>query len=177
MATPLKLRLDRLAPDRPTPFRHEPDPQERATLIESLDLIELRKVRLEGALIPEGRADWRLEAHLGATVVQPCSVTLAPVTTRIEEPVIRRYLEHYAAPLETEAEMPEDETAEPLPESVDLAAVLAEALALALPPFPRAEGAAPGDLAHGPPGAAPIEDTQVNPFADLARLKRPDGEA
>jgi hypothetical protein len=44
----------------------------------------VRKLRFIGTLEPEGAQDWRLTADLGATVVQPCVVTLAPVTTRLE---------------------------------------------------------------------------------------------
>ncbi len=77
--------------------------------------------------------DWRLEAKLGATVVQPCVVTAEPVTTRIDDPVTRRYLAQMPEPQGDEVEMPEDDSAEPLPDVLDLSAVMAEALALALP--------------------------------------------
>jgi len=162
--------------ERPTAFRHVPGEAEVEALTEALDLLGLRKARLEGTLAPEGRADWRLQAHLGATVVQPCSVSLKPVTTRIEEPVTVLYTADYRPPAEGEAEMPDDETTEPLPETVDLAAILAEALALALPPFPRAGDAELGETAFGPPGAEPLRDADVHPFAALSPLKGRDSE-
>lgn len=166
------LRLGRLSAREETPFRLEPDAEARARLAEALDLLALRKLRLEGRLVPEGARDWRLEAVLGATVVQPCGVTLAPVTTRIDEAVERRYLAHWAEPeAGSETEMPEDETAEPLPETLDLEAVMAEALALALPPFPRAEDAELGRAAFAEPGTDPLTDEDVRPFAGLRSLK------
>jgi uncharacterized metal-binding protein YceD (DUF177 family) len=73
-------------------------------------------------------------------------------------------------PSESEAEMPEDDTAEPLPETVDLSAVAAEALALALPAFPRAEGAGLHVQAFTEPGKAPLTDDDVKPFAGLSGL-------
>ena len=169
---PTRLVLSRLPTTEPTAFRVEPDPESLNGLARDLDLLGLRKVRFEGQLIPEGRNDWRLEAILGATAVQPCSITLAPVTTRIDTPVARRYSAAYVAPSETETEMPEDDSLEPLPDSVDLMAVLSESLVLALPDFPRAEGAELGEAVFAEPGTEPLTDQAVKPFAGLADLKK-----
>lgn len=152
-------------------FDVTPGPDRLAALAAELDLLDLRKLRFTGRLQPDGPRDWRLEATLGATVVQPCRVTLKPVTTRIDEPVLRRYLARWDEPVKAEAEMPEDDTAEPLPETLDLGAVLAEALALALPPFPRAEDAEEGSQVFAGPGTAPMTDKDVKPFAGLASLR------
>ena len=150
-----------------------PDADERASLAEELGLLGLRKLAFTGQLTPDGARDWRLDARLGATVVQPCVVTLAPVTTRIDEDVIRRYLaEMPDLPAGDEIEMPEDETAEPLPASLDLKTVMREALALALPDFPRAEDAPAGDMSVTRPGSEPLSDDDVKPFAALKSLRK-----
>lgn len=168
-----RLRLAALGTKGPTPFDLVPGPDALAAMKDRLGLLGLRKVRLAGTLAPAGQADWHLEAALGATVVQPCAVTLEPVTTRIEEPVERRYLAAWTVPEEAEAEMPEDDSAEPLPDWVDLNAVLEEALALALPAFPRAPGAELGEIEARPPGADPLAaDDRENPFAVLEELKK-----
>nr|WP_243645014.1 DUF177 domain-containing protein [Rhodovulum euryhalinum] len=160
------------------PVRLVPDAETRAGIAARLGLEALRKLRFEGTLAPEGRRDWRLAGHLGATVVQPCVVTLAPVTTRIEADVVRSYRADMPPPPPGhEVEMPEDETEEPLPEVLDLMAVVEEALALALPLYPRAEGAGIAAAVFGPPGVAPLRDEDTKPFAALARLKdRREGE-
>lgn len=148
-------------------------------LAQEMDLIALRKLRFAGVLRPEGSRAWRLEAQLGATVVQPCVVTLEPVTTRIEEEVTRLYTPDYAA-IEARAQdaadkdgvpMPEDDTVEPLPAVIDLAAVMAEALALALPQYPRADGVSLGEAVYAAKGVAPLRDDDVKPFAGLAGLR------
>ncbi|MEO1238284.1 MAG: YceD family protein, partial [Pseudomonadota bacterium] len=127
---------------------------------------------LEGRMIPEGQSDWRLEAKLGATVVQTCVVTLTPVTTRIDVPVTRRYLAYMEpVPDAGEIEMPEDDTIEPLPGAIDLHAVLAEALALALPDFPRAPDASLENHTFTEPGKAPLSDADIKPFAALKALR------
>lgn len=169
---PSIIRLSKLPAGKPTTFRLVPDPDDLRRLAGALDLIDLRKVRLEGTLSPASAQNWNLDGTLGATAVQPCSVTLAPVTTRIDVPIRRRYMADLVAPTETETEMPEDDSIEPLPQTVDLEQILTESLALALPDFPRAEGAEMEQAAFSAPGVAPMTDDEVKPFAGLAALKK-----
>ena len=166
------LRLSRLARSQPVAIAIQPDRDALDALAERLDLLGLRKVRLTGELTPEGDTGWTLDARLGATVVQPCVATLAPVTTRIEETLERRYRADLAPPPDGgEVEMPEDDSIEPLPETLDLQAVLEEALALALPPYPRADGAEAGDAQFTEPGKTPMTDDDARPFAGLKALR------
>ena len=60
--------------------------------------------------------------------------------------------------------------AEALPEVIDVAAVAIEALALALPLYPRAKGIDLGSVVATPPGAQPLTDETLKPFAGLAGL-------
>lgn len=167
-----RLRLGALPTGTPTVFEIVPDAESRGALAERLGLTKLSKLRFSGTLHPEGRGDWRLEATLGATVVQPCAVTLAPVTTRIDATVLRRYLANLPAPdAGAETEMPEDDTVEPLPRTLDLPLVMEEALSLELPDYPRASGADFEGQSALPPGAAPITDAETKPFAGLASLR------
>jgi uncharacterized metal-binding protein YceD (DUF177 family) len=153
-------------------FDLAPDAGQRARLAEDLGLSALPSLRLAGALVPRGASDIDLHATLEATVVQPCVVTLAPVTTRIAERVERRFLADYADPQGGETEMDGDDTREPLPDTIDLLAIAAETLALALPPYPRAPGAELGEAVFGPPGQEPLRDRDLRPFAGLAALRR-----
>lgn len=166
---PLVLaRLSRVGEVR---FELTPDAPARAALIRELGLEALRKLRFSGRLIPEGRRDWRLEADLGATVVQACVVTADPVTTRIDEKILRRYLADMPEPEGVEAEIPEDDSAEPLPLTLDLAEVMTEALALSLPLYPRAPGAELGEAHFAAPGTVPLSDADARPLSGLAALR------
>lgn len=172
------LRLADLSARKPTRFALEPDAATLNSLGASLDLLELRKLRFAGALHPSGGKDWRLEATLGATVVQSCSVTLTPVTTRLEETVTRRYLADWVEPDASEVEMPEEDDVGPIPATLDLEALLAEELALALPLYPRADGVALGAAVFTEPGKAAMTDEDARPFAALGQLRtvpKPDG--
>ena len=163
-----RLRVAHLNPNADNPFDLAPDADQRAALARELDLLDLPALRMTGAIRAEGKDDWRLTAHLAARVVQPCVVTLAPVETAIEDEVRILYSPHAPAPDEDEAEMPDDET-EPLGATIDLAAVMAEALSLALPLYPRAP-----DATFDEGEAAPDPDRQ-QPFAGLADLLKRDG--
>ncbi len=152
-------------------FAVEPDAQARDALAAELGIMGLKKLRFIGTLAPSGRRDVTLEADLGATVVQECGVTGAPVTTRIDEEVTRRYLADWIEPEGDEVEMPEDDSAEPLPPVIDVEAVMAEALALALPLFPRAPGVEPVEVSVTEPGREPMTDEDAKPFAGLRALR------
>jgi hypothetical protein len=101
--------------------------------------------------------------------------TLEPVSTRVETPV-RRLYSPSVAPVEDGAEFvvsdldAEDEV-EPLADRIDLGQAALEALSLALPAYPRKAGAAPVEASIAPPGAAPIAEAEVKPFAALAALR------
>ncbi len=163
-----------LTTKRPTAFALQPTAGERTALAEDLGVTAIRKLRFSGEIRPEGKRDWRLDATLGATVEQPCVVTLDPVTTRIDVPVTRRFLTDMPDLTEDdegEVEMPEDDTIEPLGREIDLMAVMAEALALNLPLYPRAQGADLGAAVFAEPGVTPMQDEDAKPFAGLAELR------
>ncbi|MEC3862145.1 DUF177 domain-containing protein [Mesobacterium sp. TK19101] len=171
-SAPRKLRTAGLSQGHPTPFLLAPEPEERKSIAQDLGLGALRKLRFDGAVHPEGHDGWRLQAKLGATVVQPCVVTLVPVTTRIDVPVVRVYSRDADTPAEgSEIEMPEDDTLEPLTEVIDLGAVMIEALALNLPDFPRADGAALDESDTEDPAEDPFEEEENRPFAALQALR------
>lgn len=165
------LRFADLPARKPTRFSFTPQGGTLAMIAKAVGVSELRKLRVQGSVTPTGGRDWRLEAELGATVVQPCGVTLAPVVTRVDIPVERRFLAHWDTPEADEAEMPEDTSAEPLPEVLDIQALAIEELALAVPDFPRAEGAELGQMLAGPEGVEAMTDEAAKPFAGLAALK------
>ena len=166
------IRLSDLDQGKKTPFELAPSREEREALAQELAIPEITKLTLKGQLKPLSTRDWRLEAHLGASVVQDCVVTLEPVKTRIDEAVARTYLADFEEIEDAEAEMPEDETVEPLEREIDLGRIMAEALALHLPDYPRVSDAKPVDLSVAAKGVEPLSDEDVKPFAGLAELRQ-----
>jgi len=167
------LRVRELSPRKVTRFSIIPTAAEMAEIATELDIRALRKVRFEGEVSAMGRADWRLKGTIGATVEQSCIVTLEPVGARIDETVERHFIANLEEPDEEDAEieMNENESIEQLGETIDLWETMIESLALALPLYPRAKGAALGELNVTEPGKDAMTDEQAKPFAGLAALK------
>lgn len=161
------IELNRLRDLTEFDFDISPTPEEAERLARLMGARGVRKLRFAGRLTALG-GGWELTGTLGATVIQTCVVTLDPVTSRVDQPVRRLFLP-MAAPRGVDFAIgdEEDEDIEPLGDRIDLGLVAIEALALALPPYPRKEGAA---LASSFPGGAEETET-VKPFAALAALR------
>ncbi len=169
----LSYKVAELPKSRDVSFSLIPDASARAAIAADLDLLGLRKLRFEGTLGDDGKRNWVLSGKLGATVIQACVVSLAPVTTRIDVDVTRRFLAEMPEidPEESEIEMDEDDSIDPLGSEIDVSAVMVEALALHLPLYPRASDASLGEAVFAEPGTAPMRDEDARPFAGLAALR------
>ncbi len=166
------IRFCDLSQNSPTRFSLTPDATSRAALAQDLGISGIRKLTFQGNVQADGRSDWVLEAKLGATVIQPCVVTLEPVVSRIDQPVTHRFIADFTTPQEgEETEMPQDETLEPVPNEIDLTRIMAEALALALPDYPRIKGAQLENSNFAAPGIKPMTDAEARPFAGLSKLR------
>lgn len=158
------------------PFDLVATPEEAAAVARLMDAQAVRKLRFRGRLSRAPREAWRLEAELGATVVQTCVVTLEPVTARIDAPVRRLFTPDLDPdPAEVVLMEIEEDEREPLTPRIDLGLVAIEALALELPDYPRLKDA---ELPNAPGPAAADSDAEEKPFAGLAALRsKMDGEA
>lgn len=170
-----RFRVADLPQNSSTPFDLRPDQAACESLRNQLGLSALRKLSFAGKIAGIGKSDWELTGMLGATVVQPCVVTLEPVTTRIDVKVQRRFLAHMDLPESgddgEEIEMPEDENAEALGNHIDAEQVMIEALALNLPLYPRKNDASLDESVFTEPGKTPMKDEDARPFAGLASLR------
>ncbi len=164
------VRVSELSQTAENGFALRPNGDALKKIAAELELTTLRKLSFAGRLKPLGDTDWLLEGRLGATVVQPCVVTLEPVTTRIDVDVTRAFIRDYVETDEPEAEMQEDDTSEPLGTWIDPAMVMCEALALAVPDYPRKDEVDAGKMIFTKPGEKPMTDEDARPFADLKGL-------
>jgi len=153
--------LTRLGAD---PFRQEiaATETERAALARRFELVSLDRLSASVELVREGGGTILLRAEFDAAFAQTCIVTLDPVPGTARENFALRYGPPEADP--GDAALGDDEPAfEPLTgDAIDIGEAVAQEFSLALPPFPRAEGAVVDEAAE----ASPAE----GPFAALARL-------
>jgi uncharacterized metal-binding protein YceD (DUF177 family) len=152
-------------------FDISPTETEAAALARLLGAQALKKLRFTGRLVPLARGNWQLDARLGATVVQTCVVTLEPVNSRIDQTVRRRFVpQQEVRGVELVVSPDEDDEIEPLGDRIDLGLVAIEALALALPAYPRKPGVSLDPALTGRDVLA-TDESEMKPFAALAALR------
>lgn len=147
---------------------------ERAALARRFGLLGLDRF---AAMLRIGAADGggpiRVDGHLSADATQACVVTLEPVASRVEEDFCLLYslkadpavVEAGEVIVEPEGEGPP----EPLGGAgIDLGEIVAQQLALALDPYPRAPGAASAEPSGEGTGPEPAAE---GTFAVLRSLK------
>jgi uncharacterized metal-binding protein YceD (DUF177 family) len=141
-------------------------PAERAALARRFGLLGLAKLEARCRLRPVAGGMIELACRFAAAATQECVVTLAPVEAAIEQSFQLRYAldpKLLAAGPEEEIDLEADDPPEALEHgAIDLGEAVAQHLALALDPYPRAPGAA---------FASAGADSAANPFAILKRLK------
>lgn len=168
------VRVARLSRKQPTPFDIEADAEELGAVAAFLDLPRVERLSFKGAIAPAGAEGWEVSGRLVARLEQTCVISLAPVPARHDVEIRRLYLPADQVPAAREVRVAPDEEDEPdtFETTIDPGALALESLALMLDPYPRAPGAELGQTRFAPPGAAPIEEEEDRPFADLAALKR-----
>ena len=128
------------------PIAAEPD--ERAALARRFDLLALDRLEAEVRLKRSSRDLVRVEGELSAEVVQACVVSLEPVRSSIREAFSLLY-----GAVEEDRDVLVDldsEIVEPFDGSaIDIGEAVAQQLALALDPYPRAEGASLAESVGG----------------------------
>ena len=166
-----------LAPDRlgmaPVEEDIAADAEERAALAERFDLLAMERLTANLRLDPvPGKPLLRLSGRIAARVTQRCVVSLEPVHSDLEEAFSQLYTLDPAADGADGADVVVEAEAEEPPEPVgaggiDLGEVVAQHLAIALNPYPRAPGA------HMPPegSGAAEEPSSASPFSVLKSLK------
>lgn len=170
------LPVDRQSPPRQV-FSIEANAKERAALAKRFGLVALDSLKAEGSLetLDHGRRAF-LQAHLTAQVTQSCVVTLEPVPVTIDESFVLEYDADADPAALAEPEIPDDlevflaqpDPPDPLIDgAVDVGESVAEHLALALPPYPRAPGV---DFVE----TSALEPTEESPFKALAGLIKKD---
>jgi uncharacterized metal-binding protein YceD (DUF177 family) len=166
------LRISEIPKSKAMPFDIAFTDRDLEAIAGILGAQSVKKMRINGKLVPSGAKDWQLTAMVGATVIQACVVTLDPVQTRVDTPVSLTFSADYEFNEDdTVVEMTIDETIEPLTDEIDLASIAIEAVAMALPDYPRSENAQLESAVFSEPGIAPMTDEDTKPFASLASLK------
>jgi hypothetical protein len=168
-----RFRIDNIPPEG-REIEVKATEAQRAAIADRLDISALDK--LEAKLrLTRFRGGLRIEGRLEAITEQPCVVTFEPVKQAMDEEVERVFLPASEQPAVsvTHPEVYIDLEADELPDyfeghEVDLSEALVETVALALDPYPRAEGVTVEDLGLGE------DEADESPFSSLKSLIDPE---
>ncbi|MDO8534702.1 MAG: DUF177 domain-containing protein [Xanthobacteraceae bacterium] len=145
-----------------------PEETNRASLARHAGVLAVPRLVARLNLVPEGRGGAMVEGTLEATVRQACVVSLEPFDQAIVEPISLRFVPAERLTSDRAGAIDAGQAGAPDPligGKIDLAAVVAEFLALAIDPYPCKPGAVftppPESEAAGRPTA----------FAALEKLK------
>ncbi len=138
----------------------EANPAECAALAARFGILAVASLRAEIALRPDAAGGIAVDGVLVAAVTQACVVSLEPVAQRVRDEFDFRILPEGAEPTD---DLEAQDEVEILHGIAELGEVVAQYLALALDPYPRADGAEMPDSAR---------DDSANPFAALRAMKK-----
>lgn len=156
------VALDQIA-ERERVMKIAANEAERKALAERFDLIAVNRLEATVRLSRSG-VFYRIEADWDADVVQTCVVTLEPIENHLAEHLAERYgpTDREAAELDLD---PVADDVEPIEGgAIDVGEAVAQAMSLALDPYPRKPGVSaliPGD-----------KEGREGPFAALSKLKK-----
>ncbi len=157
----------------PRAFAIEANGTERAALARRFDLLSLDELRAEGTLETlHGGRGALLSVRFAASLSQACVVTLEPVPATIAETFTLEYAvpSEVVEPQDIEIDVEETDPPEPLIDgTVDVGEAVAEQLALALDPYPRA----PGVEFEPPEVPGPDEDSPFKALSGLVKKDNP----
>jgi uncharacterized metal-binding protein YceD (DUF177 family) len=172
--TDASIRLDSMPIDGRDLAVSVPE-EERAALAAHLGIsaVESLVVKLHA---DKFRGGMRVHGTVDARIVQPSVISLDPVTQTISEPVDRVFLPGIEKTFADQAgaEVFVDVEGEDIPDhfdgtEADLTDLIVETLALAIDPYPHADGETVGEI------DIVAKDESDSPFSSLKALKKGDG--
>jgi uncharacterized metal-binding protein YceD (DUF177 family) len=161
------LRVDTLGAT-PRVVRIDATPEERAALARRFAIVAVERLEADVSVESTGQEPVAT-GRVTAEVVQSCSITGDPVPGRVEESFVVHFRAEAPSPAgEEEIELGDDELDVIFYEGgmIDVGEAVAQTLALALDPYPRAEGAE-----EALKEAGVKDEAEAGPFGALAALK------
>ena len=156
------LNVDSIWPDSPNFFKFVASDKELKSLTTRFKFLDVLSLSAELTIRKSARDCWDVAGQMRGVVVQACSSSGVPVRETVDFLIEERYVRFVGNQEEVEVHMG---VAEPLEnEAINIGELLAQSLAIAVTPWPRAPEA-PEMYTSG-------EELPNHPFAGLAALKR-----
>ena len=156
-----EINVERVRPDTGSFYKFVATDAECQLLAARFHFIEVRFLSAELRVRKSARGCWDVSGQLKGEIVQACGATGVPVSETIDFLLEERYVRNVCDLNEVEVHLDE---AEPLENgAIEIGEMLAQSLAVAVTPWPRALEA---------PDTVTIGEARLDhPFAGLATLK------
>ena len=156
------VKVDRIQPGTPNFFKFVASDEELKILVTRFKFLDVLSLSAELTICKSACDCWNVVGQLRGVVVQACNTTGVPLRETLDFLIEERYVRSGGDQKEVDVHMG---VAEPLEnEAINIGELLAQSLAIAVTPWPRAPGA-PETFTSG-------EELSDHPFAGLAALKR-----
>ena len=156
------LNVDRIPTDSSNFLKFVASEKERVSLATRFEFLDVLSLSAELTIWKSARDCWDVTGQLRGVVVQACSSTGVPLRETVDFLIEERYVRTFGNHKEVEVHIG---MAEPLEnEAINIGELLAQSLAIAVTPWPRASET-PEKYTSG-------EELPDHPFAGLAALKR-----
>lgn len=156
------ISVDNIRPDSPSFVKFVASDKELKSLATRFDFLDVLSLTAELTICKSAPDCWYVTGKLRGLVVQACSSTGVPLREIVDFMIEERYVRSVGNQEEVEVYVG---AAEPLEnETINIGELLAQSLAIAVSPWPRAPEA-PETYTSG-------EELPDHPFAGLAALKR-----
>ena len=156
------VKVDRIRSGSPNFFKFVANNEELKILATRFKFLDVLSLSSELIINESARDCWDVVGQLKGVVVQACNSTGVPLRETLDFLIEERYVRSVGNQEEVEVHMDE---AEPLENgAINIGELLAQSLAIAVTPWPRAPEA--------PEAYTCDEESPDHPFAGLAALKR-----
>ncbi len=156
------IKVERINSDSRNFFKFIASDEERKNLAVRFQFLDVLSLSAELTVCVSARNCWDVVGQMSGSVVQACCSTGAPISETVDFMIEERYVRNVSSQEAVEVRM---DVTEPLEnEAINIGELLAQSLAIAVTPWPRAHGA-PETYTSG-------EELPDHPFAGLAALKR-----
>jgi len=156
------INVHRIRTDSPNFFSFAASDKELKSLATRFKFLDVLWLSAELTICKSARDCWDVAGPLRGVVVQACTSTGVPLRETVDFLIEERYVRFVGNQKEVEVHM---DMAEPLEnEAINIGELLAQSLAIAVTPWPRAP--------ESPEKYTSGEELPEHPFAGLAALKR-----
>jgi uncharacterized metal-binding protein YceD (DUF177 family) len=143
----------------------EAKPGERAALAKRFELVEIKSLKAQLDVLPEGQQIFAVTGKIEADIVQQCVVTLEPLAAHIDIDVATTFIpaeRHQEGAGSPHPDDTEDEYDVYSGGKIDLGEMVAQHLGVNIDPYPRKTNVAPVAAEFG------AKTAKTQPFAQLA---------